>query len=89
MLSSFDYKSYYYPKIKTPTMHVIGRFDPMIGESQTLGLARRCSKGRILYHPGSHFAPMNKFFVKAVTEFIDGIICGRQGEDDDSDWVDI
>jgi hypothetical protein len=89
MLKSLPYKPCYYPKIKTPILHVIGSFDPVIGESQTLGLAKRCRNGRILYHPGSHYAPMNKFFVKAVTEFIDSKLGRREEEDDDSDWVDI
>lgn len=91
MLNSFDYRPCYYPKIKTPILHVIGSFDPVIGESQTLGLARRCSNGRVLEHPGGHYAPMNKFFVRAVTEFIDGNLGRRIEEDDssDSDWVDI
>ena len=88
MLKSSSYKPYYYPKIKTSILHVVGSFDPVIPESQSLDLAKRCRNGRILYHPGSHYVPMNKFFVKAVAEFINGKL-GRGEEDDDSDWIDI
>jgi Serine hydrolase (FSH1) len=88
MLKYLPYKPCYYPKIKTPILHIIGSFDPMTEESQTLDLAKRCRNGRILYHPGSHYVPMNKFFVTAVTDFI-GSKLGRGEEDDGSDWVDI
>jgi len=62
----------------------------VIGESQTLGLAKRCSNGGILFHPGGHYAPMKKSFVKAVAAFIDCRLGERQDEDDgsDSDWID-
>jgi hypothetical protein len=60
----------------------------MTEESQTLDLAKRCMNGRVLYHSGSHYVPMNKFFIKEVAEFIASKL-GRGEEDDDSDWVDV
>ena len=60
----------------------------MTEESQTLDLAKRCRNGQVLYHPGSHYVPMNKFFVREVAAFINSKL-GREEEDDGSDWVDV
>ncbi|KAG0650463.1 Esterase inpF, partial [Hyphodiscus hymeniophilus] len=90
MLTSINYKSCYYPKIQTPVLHVIGSFDPLIGELQTMGLAKRCSNGAVLFHPGGHYATMKKLYVKTVTDFVSSRLWGRQEEEEsEEDWVDI
>jgi hypothetical protein len=90
MLTYPGYKPCYYPKLQTPIIHIIGRFDPMTEESQTLSLARRCKNGSVVYHPGSHYVPMKTHFLKIVVDFIHGGLGVGEVEDDDSDdWVDI
>ncbi|TVY75861.1 Dihydrofolate reductase [Lachnellula suecica] len=64
------YDSLYAPKIKTPTLHFVSAWDPVILENLTLRAAARCSMSRLVYHPGSHFVPRGRFAQKAMLEFV-------------------
>ncbi|KAH8650369.1 serine hydrolase-domain-containing protein [Tricladium varicosporioides] len=66
ILSHPQYKSLYYPRIKTPVLHFIGNFDPIIPEDHTLKLAGRCKNRLIVHHPGAHFVPRGTIFQKAM-----------------------
>ncbi|RFU35346.1 hypothetical protein B7463_g929, partial [Scytalidium lignicola] len=64
------YTGFYEPKIKTPTMHVIGSLDTLVDESRSLALVKVCANDRVVYHPGGHFVPTRKDMVSAVISFI-------------------
>ncbi len=90
MLSHPNYKPCYYPQIRTPTIHIIGKYDPMTEEPQVLALARRCKNSAIIYHPGSHYIPTSAGFLNKVVDFINASMGkGKIVNDEDSDWVDI
>lgn len=70
LLGHPSYRSLYRPKIKTPTMHFVSAYDPVILENLTLQLAGRCRKTKIVYHPESHFVPKGQLARKVVLEFV-------------------
>jgi hypothetical protein len=65
----------------------------MIEESQTVLLVRRCENATILYHPGAHYAPMQRIFLLKVGEFIhsalEGIRSKEEKENTAGNWVDM
>jgi dienelactone hydrolase len=60
----------YNPKIRTPTLHLIGTVDTVVGEDRSRDLASKCVEPSILPHAGGHHVPHNKFIVGAVAGFI-------------------
>ncbi|KAH6667160.1 serine hydrolase FSH [Halenospora varia] len=70
-LTHEDYTSFYKPKINTPILHVIGRWDTIVSEEQSLELAKKCQgKSRLLYHMGSHFVPRQRHVVFEIIKFV-------------------
>jgi hypothetical protein len=66
-----DYTSFYEPKISTPTLHVIGQWDTVVSEEQSLSLAAKCEgKPQLLYHMGSHFVPRQRNIVSEIIYFV-------------------
>lgn len=65
------YNAFYQPKIMTPIIQFIGKYDSFIEESACLQLLERSGgQKRLVYHPGSHFVPLQKEFVDNVASFI-------------------
>jgi hypothetical protein len=60
----------YEPKIKTPTLHVLGSLDTVVEECRSQGLVERCEDPLVLRHPGGHYVPVNKEWVMPVAGFI-------------------
>ncbi|KAK4234133.1 serine hydrolase FSH [Achaetomium macrosporum] len=60
----------YEPKIRAPTLHVLGSLDTVVEESRSLGLVERCEDPVVLTHPGGHYVPVNKEWVMPVAGFI-------------------
>jgi surfactin synthase thioesterase subunit len=89
MLTYPGYKPVYQPKIQTPIIHVIGRYDPMTEEAQTLSLAKKCKNATVMYHPGSHYVPTKTQFLRKVTEFVEVGLGRGESDDEDEEWVDI
>jgi hypothetical protein len=81
-LAQADYAPIYYPKIKTPILHVIGCLDPMIAPSRSLQLAESCVNSDIYQFWGTHYVPRTRDFLKVVSGFMEGILIGGAGEDD-------
>jgi len=70
-LTHEDYTSFYEPKINTPILHVIGQWDTIVDEEQSLNLARKCQgKSQLLYHTGSHFVPRQRNVVLEIIRFV-------------------
>jgi surfactin synthase thioesterase subunit len=65
------YSAFYQPQIQTPILHVLGKWDTVVEEQQSLSLARKCGKkSALFYHLGSHFVPQQSCYVSMVTSFI-------------------
>ncbi|KAA8914594.1 serine hydrolase FSH [Sphaerosporella brunnea] len=66
------YEEWYTPKVKTPTLHVIGTLDTVVDEARSLALVKACEKGdeNTVYHPGGHYLPSQKNVVGALVGFI-------------------
>jgi hypothetical protein len=65
------YAPFYAPKIKTPILHVVGQWDTVVGEQQSLSLTAKCEgRPQLLYHPGSHFVPQQRQVVSEVVKFL-------------------
>jgi dienelactone hydrolase len=70
-LEHSNYSLFYKPRIKTPILHVIGKWDTVVSEQQSLSLAAKCrGKQKLLYHPGSHFIPQQNHYTCEVVRFI-------------------
>ncbi|CAG8902028.1 unnamed protein product [Penicillium egyptiacum] len=78
-----EYAPIYYPKIKTPILHVMGCLDPMIDPSRSLRLAKKCVNTEIYQFWGTHYVPRTRDFLKVFGRFVEGILIGR---DDENDW---
>lgn len=75
-----QYAAFYEPKIKTPTLHVIGSLDTVVEEDRTRGLVERTEKYEVLVHPGGHFVPIGKEWVGALVSFIRRTVEGEAVE---------
>ncbi|KAH0543751.1 hypothetical protein FGG08_001933 [Glutinoglossum americanum] len=77
------YVAFYEPKIETPMLHFIGSLDGVVDEASSLRLSRACVGGeaRVVYHPGAHFVPGAKPFVRALVGFLREAL---QGQDEGS-----
>lgn len=65
------YSAFYQPQIQTPILHVLGKWDTVVEEQQSLSLARKCGrKPTLFYHLGSHFVPQQSCYISKVTSFI-------------------
>lgn len=65
------YSAFYQPQIQTPILHVLGKWDTVVEEQQSLSLVRKCGrKSAQFYHLGSHFVPQQGCYVSLVTSFI-------------------
>jgi dihydrofolate reductase len=63
---------YYTPAMTTPSLHILGSLDTVVSEERTLKLFDACAEETrtLLRHPGGHFVPNAKPYIKAVTDFI-------------------
>lgn len=64
------YDALYSPKIKTPTLHVIGDRDPIVTAERSMALVDCCVNPKIITHPGSHFVPSAAIYKSQVLDFI-------------------
>jgi dihydrofolate reductase len=70
-LDHAKYSAFYQPQIQTPTLHIIGKWDTVVEEQQSLSLTRKCGgKPTVFYHLGSHFVPQQSCYISMVTNFI-------------------
>ncbi|KAJ4395481.1 Family of serine hydrolases 3 [Neurospora sp. IMI 360204] len=58
------------PKVKTPTMHVLGSLDTVVEESRSRRLMEACEEPVVVVHPGGHYVPVNKEWVAPLVGFI-------------------
>lgn len=60
----------YEPKIKTPTLHMIGSLDEVVDESRSQALVDRCENPQVVTHPGGHHVPVAKQWTMPVAGFM-------------------
>lgn len=60
----------YEPKIKTPTLHVIGSLDTVVDENRSQALVDSCENPLVVIHPGGHHVPVSKEWVMPLAGFI-------------------
>lgn len=58
------------PKIRTPTLHVMGEFDTMMDKQTSEQLIDVCHDCKVMVHPGGHFVPKFRPWTNAVAHFI-------------------
>lgn len=65
------YSAFYQPQIQTPVLNVLGKWDTVVEEQQSLSLDRKCGgTSKLFYHVGSHFVPQQRRYISMVTSFI-------------------
>ncbi|KFX87757.1 hypothetical protein V490_08031 [Pseudogymnoascus sp. VKM F-3557] len=65
------YSAFYKPQIQTPILHVLGKWDTVVEEQQSLSLARKCGrKSTLFYHLGSHFVPQQSCYISMARDFV-------------------
>jgi predicted esterase len=60
----------YDPKIKTPTLQILGSLDTVVEESRSMALVDRSEDPLVVTHPGGHYVPISKEWVMPVAGFI-------------------
>ncbi|KAK3988451.1 putative seine hydrolase [Cladorrhinum sp. PSN332] len=64
----------YEPKIRTPSLHVLGGLDTVVEEGRSMGLVERCvedgERRVVVVHPGGHYVPVSKEWVMPVAGFV-------------------
>lgn len=60
----------YEPKIKTPTLHVLGSLDTVVEESRSQALIDRSEDPLVVTHPGGHYVPISKEWAMPLAGFI-------------------
>ncbi|KAL0466503.1 dihydrofolate reductase [Neurospora intermedia] len=58
------------PKVRTPTLHVLGSLDTVVEESRSRRLIEACEEPAVVVHPGGHYVPVNKEWVAPLVGFI-------------------
>ena len=58
------------PKIKTPTLHVLGSLDTVVDENRSQELIDCCVNPAVVTHPGGHHVPVSKEWVMPLAGFI-------------------
>ncbi|GAA5821371.1 hypothetical protein JCM10212_003799 [Sporobolomyces blumeae] len=69
-------KAYFDTKPKTPTLHVLGRGDTIVGEARSVPLTHAFVDSRVEWHEGGHHTPSKagwrRFFEAYINLFGDG-----------------
>lgn len=67
-----QYDSFYEPKIRTPTLHVMGSMDAVVVEERGLALVEACEEKsrQVAYHPGGHYLPAAKQSLNVLIGFM-------------------
>lgn len=60
----------YEPKIKTPTLQVLGSLDTVVDESRSYALVDRSESPLVVTHPGGHYVPISKEWAMPLAGFI-------------------
>ncbi|GME69356.1 unnamed protein product [[Candida] boidinii] len=70
------YQKYYHPKIKIPTLHIMGELDTLVSNERSMAFYECCeeSTATILKHPGGHYVPNTKEFVKKQVAWVQSIM---------------
>lgn len=58
------------PKIRTPTLHVMGELDTMMDKQTSEQLVHVCDNSVVMVHPGGHFVPKFRPWTYVVARFI-------------------
>lgn len=70
-----------YAKIKTPSLHVIGRQDVMVPLERSIQLSEAFEQSELIFHPGNHFIPQGASYTKSVVNFVTRCLQDRTAED--------
>ncbi|OWB57656.1 hypothetical protein B5S28_g3619 [[Candida] boidinii] len=70
------YQKYYHPKIKIPTLHIMGELDTLVSNDRSMAFYECCeeSTATVLKHPGGHYVPNTKEFVKKQVAWVQSIM---------------
>lgn len=60
----------YEPRIRTPTLHIIGSLDTVVDETMTKNLVTKCEGAVVVEHPGGHHVPVSKEWAMPLIGFI-------------------
>ncbi|KAL1893080.1 hypothetical protein Cpir12675_004271 [Ceratocystis pirilliformis] len=59
----------YEPKLKTPSLHILGGLDSIVSEERSTALIERCEDPKVYVHPGSHYVPVGREWLNAVAGY--------------------
>ncbi|KAK4133573.1 hypothetical protein BT67DRAFT_404926, partial [Trichocladium antarcticum] len=60
----------YEPRIKTPTLHILGSLDTVVDEARSRALIESCEDPVVVTHPGGHHVPVSKEWAMPLAVFI-------------------
>ncbi|EGZ78640.1 alpha/beta-hydrolase [Neurospora tetrasperma FGSC 2509] len=73
------------PKVKTPTLHVLGSLDTVVEESRSRRLIEACEEPVVVVHPGGHYVPVSKEWVAPLVGFIRGCLEKHQKTEEEGE----
>lgn len=69
-----QFKRFYEPKIRTPSLHFTGCFDSHISSELTWKLSSTFLQSQVHCFIGVHFVPRGKKVVERVIQFLKGVL---------------
>ncbi|KAL5606378.1 hypothetical protein BROUX41_002795 [Berkeleyomyces rouxiae] len=59
----------YEPKLKTPSLHILGGLDTIVDETRSTALIEKCENPKVYVHPGSHYVPVAREWLNAIAGY--------------------
>lgn len=58
------------PKVSTPMLQFIGKYDSLVDEGSSRGLAAKFACSQVMVHRGAHFLPRDRVCIEYVVNFV-------------------
>jgi hypothetical protein len=73
------YDGFYEPRLQTPTVHVIGKWDMIVPPWSSEQLFTYCEGGVLIEHEGVHFVPRRREYVEKIADAVGNILGKWEG----------
>ena len=68
------------PRVQSPMLYVIGKWDTMIDEASSRSLAHRFEESYVIVHYGGHFVPKDSKHIHDIASFVTSVLVGDESE---------
>ena len=64
------YSSFYTPRLKTPSCHIVGEFDSMVSHRESEAFVRSFKTHEVYHHFGGHYIPRDEHITQGIVWFL-------------------